>query len=118
VPIVQWIDRTSITGNSRFSLKPPCSRLPFLKNRFAALIKHGDIAGFCPKPKTSSAQNKSDKQGYTIHNYHAQLHAVLQSNNGHKNRKSILRTAAVPWVYKHSTHTVTPYLVQIRPHET
>jgi len=79
VPIIQWIDRTSVTGNDRFSLKPYMFTPAIFKETFRRTIKAWGYHGFLPKPKTSSAQNQTKKQGDNIRNYHAQLYAVLHS---------------------------------------
>ncbi len=46
VPIIQWIDRTSVTGNDRFSLKPYMLLLPYLLSHFDTPFQHGDIMVF------------------------------------------------------------------------
>ena len=79
VPIIQWIDRTSVTGNSRFSLKPYMFTPAIFKETFRRRIQAWGYHGFLPKPKLSSAQNRGMKQGDNIRNYHDQLHAVLKS---------------------------------------
>ena len=76
VPIIQWIDFTTVTGNDRFSSKPYMFHRPFSKKPIAAQFKHGVIMGFFQK-KTSSAQNQTQTQGNNIRNYHAELYAVL-----------------------------------------
>jgi hypothetical protein len=45
VPIIQWIDRTSVTGNGRFS------HLLFLQNCFGAPFKLGATMDICQKIK-------------------------------------------------------------------
>ena len=79
VPIIQWIDRTSVTGNDRFSLKPYMFTPAIFKEPFRRTIQAWGYHGFLPKPKTSSAQNQVKRPGDNIRNYHAQLNAVLQS---------------------------------------
>jgi hypothetical protein len=80
VPIIQWIDRTHVTGNARFSLKPYMFSPAIFKEEFRRTIQAWGYHGFLPKPKLSSAQNQTNmKQGDNIRNYHAQLHAVLRS---------------------------------------
>ena len=79
VPIIQWIDRTSVTGNDRFSLKPYMFTPAIFKEKFRRTIHAWGYHGFLPKAKVSSAQNKTQIQGDNIRNYHAELYAVLQS---------------------------------------
>jgi Plavaka transposase len=79
VPIIQWIDRTSVTGNDRFSLKPYMFTPAIFKEPFRRKIQAWGYHGFLPKQKTSSAQNQTQIQGNNIRNYHAELYAVLNS---------------------------------------
>ena len=79
VPIIQWIDRTSVTGNDRFSLKPYMFTLALFTAKFRRTIKAWGYHGFLPKSKTSSAQNQTQLPGENIRNYHAQLSRVLES---------------------------------------
>jgi hypothetical protein len=79
VPIIQWIDRTSFTGNDRFSLKPYMFTPAIFTKSFRRTIQAWGYHGFLPKPKTSSAQNQTFKLGDNIRNYHAQLQVVLSS---------------------------------------
>ena len=79
VPIIQWIDRTSITGNARFSLKPYMFTPAIFTEKFRRTIHAWGYHGFLPKPKVSSAQNINQRQGDNIRRYHAQLSAVLNS---------------------------------------
>ncbi len=80
VPIIQWIDRTHVTGNARFLLKPYMFAPAIFKEGFRRKIQAWGYHGFLPKIKLSSAQNQTSmKQGDNICNYHAQLHAVLIS---------------------------------------
>ena len=79
VPIIQWIDRTSVTGNDRFSLKPYMFTPAIFKETFRRRIEAWGYHGFLPKRKTSSAQNQTQSQGNNIRNYHAELYTVLQS---------------------------------------
>lgn len=79
VPIIQWIDRTSVTGNDRFSLKPYMFTPAIFTEPFRRTIKAWGYHGFLPKSKTSSAQNKTQSPGDNIRNYHAQLRQVLES---------------------------------------
>jgi hypothetical protein len=81
VPIIQWIGRTHITGNGRFSLKPYMFTLAIFKEEFQRKVQTwGYHHGFLPKTKLSSAQNQSSrKQGDNVRNYHAQLYEVLRS---------------------------------------
>lgn len=79
VPIIQWIDRTSVTGNDRFSLKPYMFTPAIFTEKFRRHIKAWGYHGFLPKRKSSSAQNQVLRQGDPIRNYHAELDGVLQS---------------------------------------
>ena len=79
VPIIQWIDRTHVTGNNRFSLKPYMFTPAIFTETFRRKIQAWGYHGFLPKSKASAAQNKKMPQGNNIRNYHAQLSAVLDS---------------------------------------
>ena len=79
VPIIQWIDRTHITGDGRFSLKPYMFTPAIFTETFRRRIQAWGYHGFLPKSKKSSAQNKKETLGNNMRNYHAQLYAVLQS---------------------------------------
>jgi len=75
VPILQWIDRTHVTGNNRFSLKPYMFTPAIFKEKFRRWGFHG----FLPKDHSSSAENKHKKEGENIRTYHAQLKEVLKT---------------------------------------
>jgi hypothetical protein len=77
VPIIQWIDRTTISGNDRFSLKPYMFTPAIFKEKFRRSIKAWGYHGFLPKNTTSTAQNAIKKQGDNMRNYHKELEAVL-----------------------------------------
>jgi Plavaka transposase len=79
VPIIQWIDRTTVTGNGRFSLKPYMFTPAIFNETFRRKIQAWGYHGFLPKPKLSAAQNRGMKLGDNVRNYHAQLYAVLTS---------------------------------------
>lgn len=79
VPIIQWIDRTSTTGNDRFTLKPYMFTPAIFREEFRRTITAWGYHGFLPRSKTSPAQNVSKRQGDNIRTYHAQLSAALQS---------------------------------------
>ena len=79
VPIIQWVDRTSVTGNDRFSLKPYMFTLAIFTELFRRTIGAWRYHGFFPKAKESSAQNQAKQQGDNIRNYHAQIRAMLGS---------------------------------------
>ena len=79
VPIIQWIDRTSVTGNDRFSLKPYMFTPAIFTETMRRTIQAWGYHGFLPKHKVSSAQNQVQRQGDNIRNYHAQLQAVLST---------------------------------------
>ena len=79
VPIIQWIDRTTVTGNDRYSLKPYMFTPAIFKEKFRRTIQAWGYHGFLPKSKDSSAQNKTKSQGDNVRDYHAQLYKVLES---------------------------------------
>ena len=79
VPIIQWINQMSVTGNDQFSLKPYMLTPAIFTESFRCTIQAWWYHGFLPKPKTSSAQNQTFKLGHNIRNYHAQLQVVLSS---------------------------------------
>ncbi len=79
VPIIQWIDRTSVTGNDRFSLKPYMFTPAILTEKFRRSIKAWGYHGFLPKRKSSSAQRQTLRMGDAIRNYHKELDGVLES---------------------------------------
>jgi len=79
VPIIQWIDRTHITGNERFSLKPYMFSPAIFKEKCRRKIEFWGFHGYIPKRKDSQAETSLRKPGDNIRNYHAELHAVLAS---------------------------------------
>lgn len=79
VPIIQWIDRTTVSGNERFSLKPYMFTPAIYTATFRRTIQAWGYHGYLPKPKVSSAQNAVQRQGDNIRNYHAQLGTVLET---------------------------------------
>ena len=79
VPIIQWIDRTSVTGKDRFSLKPNMFLPAVFTEKFCRKIEAWGYHGFLPKSRASSAQNQIQPQGNNLQKYHAQLHVVLQT---------------------------------------
>jgi Plavaka transposase len=79
VPIIQWIDRTHVTGNQRFSLKPYMFRPVMFTERFQRTIKAWRYHCFLPKVKLSSAQNIIHRKGNPIRSYHKQLRQVLST---------------------------------------
>lgn len=93
VPIIQWIDRTSVTGNDRFSLKPYMFTPAIFTESFRRTFKAWGYHGFLPKSKKSSAQNQTKKQGVNIGNYHAELRVVLNTFRSANNR---LRNITLP----------------------
>ena len=66
VPIIRWIDQTSVTGNDRFSLKPYMFMPAIFTESFRRTFKAWGYHGFLPKCKNSSAQNQRKKQGSTL----------------------------------------------------
>jgi hypothetical protein len=93
VPIIQWIDRTSVTGNDRFSLKPYMFTPAIFTESFRRTIQAWGYHGYLPKSKTSTAQNQTQLQGDNIRNYHAQLSQVLHS---FRTSESRLRGVTLP----------------------
>ena len=79
VPIIQWIDRTAVTGNERFSLKPYMFTPAIFTAAFRRTLPAWAFHGFLPKPKSSSAENNMKGQGDNLRNYHKQLNEVLQT---------------------------------------
>ena len=79
VPIIQWIDRTNVTGNDRFSLKPYMFTPAIFTEPFRRTIKAWAYHGFLPKPNLSSAENRMQDTGSNLRQYHQQLSTVLQS---------------------------------------
>ena len=79
VPIIQWIDCTSVTGNDRFSLKPYMFTSAIFTEKFCRRIEAWRYHGFLPKSRASSAQNQIQPQGDNLRKYHAQLQVVLQT---------------------------------------
>ena len=80
VPIIQWIDRTHITGNGWFLLKPYMFTPAIFKEECRRKIQAWEYPRFLPKTELSSSQNQSSrKQGDNVRNYHAQLYEVLRS---------------------------------------
>ena len=61
VPIIQWIDRTHVTGNARFSLKPYMFTPAIFTETFRRRIQAWGYHGFLPKSKASAAQNKKNE---------------------------------------------------------
>ena len=59
VPIIQWIDRTSVTRNDRFSLKPYMFTPAIFTESFQRTIQAWGYHGYLPKSKTSTAQNQT-----------------------------------------------------------
>ena len=79
VPIIQWIDRTHVTGNERYTLKPYMFTPAIFKEECRRYIHAWGYHGFLPKPKWSKAEAKLQAQGNNMRNTHAQLAAVLES---------------------------------------
>ena len=77
VPIIQWIDRTVVTGNGRFSLKPYMFTPAIFTESFRRKFQAWGFHGFLPKVKLSSAEHKVAKQGDPVRRYHKQLRRVL-----------------------------------------
>ena len=79
VPIIQWIDRTYVTGNDRFSLKPYMFSPAIFAETFCRRIEAWGYHGFFPKSRASSAQNQIQPQGDNLCKYHAQIKVVLHT---------------------------------------
>ncbi len=79
VPIIQWIDCTSVTGNDCFSLNPYMFTPAIFTEKFRRSIKAWGYHGFLPKRKSSSAQRQALCMGDAIRNYHKELAGVLES---------------------------------------
>jgi len=79
VPIIQWIDRTHVTGNERFSLKPYMFSPAIFKEECRRKIQFWGYHGFLPKRKETPAETQLRKTGENIRNYHAELEVVLHS---------------------------------------
>jgi hypothetical protein len=73
------MDRTSVTGNDRFSLKPYVFTPAIFTELFCQTFKAWGYHGFLPKRKNSSAENQGKKLGVNICNYHAKLCVVLET---------------------------------------
>ena len=79
VPIIQWIDCTTTTGNDCFSLKPYMFTPAIITKKFRRSIKARGYHGFLPKRKSSSAQKQALCMGDAIQNYHKKLDGILES---------------------------------------
>ncbi|MGL6009391.1 MAG: hypothetical protein ACRC1D_08040, partial [Culicoidibacterales bacterium] len=79
VPIIQWIDRTNVTGNDRFTLKPYMFTPAIFTETFRRTISAWGYHGFLPKPNLSSAENRMQETGNNLRQYHQQLSVVLDS---------------------------------------
>ena len=92
VPIIQWIDRTNVSGNDRFTLKPYMFTPAIFKETFRRTIKAWGYHGFIPKSNLSSAENKTQETGNNLRQYHKQLSTVLQSfqNCAHRLKNILL----------------------------
>ena len=93
VPIIQWIDRTAVTGNERFSLKPYMFSPAIFTSAFRRSLPAWAYHGFLPKPRGSSAENSMKAQGDNIRNYHKQLSCVLETFT---NANARLRNVCLP----------------------
>ena len=79
VPIIQWIDRTHVTGNGRYTLKPYMFSPAIFTEKFRRTFPAWGFHGFLPKDHSSAAENKKKKEGENIRVYHAQLKEVLKT---------------------------------------
>jgi len=90
VPIIQWIDRTNITGNDRFTLKPYMFTPAIFTEKFRRTIKAWGYHGFLPKAKVGDNNRRKD-MGDNVRNYHAELREVLASfRNSSKYLKGVM----------------------------
>ena len=74
VPIIQWIDRTTVTGNDRYVLKPYMFT-PAIFNEKQAW----GYQKFLPRSQDPAAQNQGKNQADNARNYHTQLYKALES---------------------------------------
>ena len=81
LPIIQSIDRTSVTGIDRFSLKPYMFLPAIFTEKFRRRIEAWGYHGFLPNSQASLAQNQIQPQGNNLWKYHAQLQVVLYTFN-------------------------------------
>ena len=79
VPIIQWIDRTVVSGNDRFTLKPYMFTPAIFTESFRRKFQAWGFHGFLPKVKLSSAERKVLKRGDPVRGYHKQLRRVLDT---------------------------------------
>ena len=79
VPIIQWIDRTHVTGNARYSLKPYIFTPAIFTETFRRKFEAWGYHGFLPKRKESRAENEIKLQGDNLRRYHAELDVVLST---------------------------------------
>jgi hypothetical protein len=79
VPIIQWIDCTSVTGNDCFSPKPSMFTPAIFTEKFRRSIKAWGYHGFLLQRKSSSAQKQTLCMGDAIRNYHKEFDGVLES---------------------------------------
>jgi hypothetical protein len=63
VPIFQWIDCTSVTGNDRFSFKLYMFTPAIFTEKFCQRIEAWGYHGFLPKSQAPPAQNQIQPQG-------------------------------------------------------
>ena len=66
VPIIQWIDRTSVTGNGRFSLKPYMFTPAIFTNPFVEHSKLGDIMVFFQNARNPQRKIKGRNKVSTL----------------------------------------------------
>jgi hypothetical protein len=94
VPIIQWIDKTTVTGNDRFSLKPFMFTPAIFTEKFRRTFPAWAFHGFIPEDHCSAAENKCKKEVDNIRrHYHAQLKELLKTFNY---ANSLLKGVALP----------------------
>ena len=92
-PIICWFDRTSITGNSRFSLAPFMVTFGIFTEEFRRHLEAWFVLGYMPKPQGSSAEKVKNETGRSMRDYHLQLKELLKS---YKDTEAIIRDVVLP----------------------
>jgi hypothetical protein len=75
VPIILWIDCTSVTGNDRFSLKPYMFTPAIFTESFWHTIQAWCYHGYLPKSKTSTCTKRNPTAGWQ----HSELSCPIKS---------------------------------------
>jgi hypothetical protein len=79
VPIIQWIDCTSVTGNDCFSLKPYMFIPAIITKKNQKKYQGMGVSWISAQEKSLSAQKQTLCMGDSIQNYHEELNGVLES---------------------------------------